>query len=75
MNLQRLKEIISNIPEEATEILIKGRDSEEVFFTMPKGWKPSPFQDALVKMKIVFAPNPTYYSRQGGSRWRIGIGH
>lgn len=69
MDLKTLQTIIPVIPPDATEIVVKGREATEVFFTMPRDWKPVN-EGALFRTSL--APNPTYFSKNGGRRWRIG---
>ena len=66
MDLKTLVEIVTLIPLEAQEIVIKGREATEVFFSMPKEWKPA---EELEK-HIRYAPNPSPHYKSN-SRWRI----
>lgn len=68
MDRHRLAELLLQIPPEATEIIIKGMESCEVFFTMPNGWHPK--EAGLVN--CTQAPYASPYSKKfGGKRWRI----
>lgn len=62
MDLKTLNTILPIVPLEATEIIIKGRDTNEVFFCMPKEWKPE-------GDRVKPAPPGLYY-KQGLKRWR-----
>lgn len=67
-------ELMSLLPEGATNIIIKGREASEVFFTMPKDWRPSDDQGY-----ITLAPQAIqYYDKDRkdgvkpkGRRWRM----
>lgn len=63
MNFDQLQSAMTDIPREATDIIIKGRESTEVFFCMPKGWKPP-------TDRVKPAPPGLYY-KQGLDRWRV----
>lgn len=69
MNRELALELFTLIPTEAYEVIIKGRDTTEVFFTMPKEWRPAPEQT-----RITVAPQALQYhdkSRVRGRRWKI----
>lgn len=69
MDYRRLAELMGKIPVEATEIIIKGMETHEVFFNMPKEWDP---KTAGLNGSCTPAPYPTLASKKyGGRRWRI----
>lgn len=63
MDSKTLLGILPNLPSEATEIVIRGQNAVEVFFSMPASWRPS-------SDRIWPAPNGLYYKR-GVRRWRV----
>lgn len=72
MDRNNALELLERVPENATEIIIKGRSTREVFFSMPKDWRPSEEQ----KAKIVMAPQAIQYhtnEKPRRRRWRISL--
>lgn len=67
MNAAMLAGIMEIIPSEAEEIVVKGRDHDEVFFSMPKGWKPPTDLEERIKRA---APQQFYASTKTHWRWR-----
>lgn len=69
MNYKQLIQVLDLLPQEADEIIVKGRETTEVFFTMPKEWTP-PTQVEDSEGSGIYNPaaTPIIYK---GQRWRL----
>jgi len=67
VNADRLLALMMIVPKEAVEIVVRARADDEVFFSMPKGWKPP----AELEDRIKRAPAQQFYeSTKTHWRWR-----